>query len=548
MSRIPSSSEQFLGGLASSQGFLQQASANQRAKMDYQLAQQQMGLEQQKMQQQGQQFQQGLQAEAENYRKLNESRERMAQAEMQQQGSQFGQRMSFDKEQANMERLVGLKMQQIDMDMRRNEAEIAAMADNDPRLAELRGRRRRLKDDARNLEQMLGSSEQAVQLAQGIKGDRVGEVDARLNAFQEAVRTRRTSAEQAMQEGLNYAVLRDAREGGFIKELARVSFDQFGADTVLGGPVGAGAVGVAAIEIVADNLMQWATGIGSPELANAKATAFMKNGGTMAVQVVHNAIELNGDAFGLQPGKREEAARVASDIVAKGAILADMDPKSRSSGGGSQLQLQQEIAQGVAQLRQAGMGDEQISALFEGLESMSENRSALLQQYEANDPQSLQAGILESSLAGVGRVQDAIEGVVSNQEVMRKYGGKLVDHSKYDWVGVSRNARLAYGMGQSSELQQLMGDLDALGMTDQELNQITKLLTESDPNLQYLRPEDLTSMIRGMSMRAGNVGADIEDIGEEIGQTQGQVVARGRLQGLNEADQRLAELIGQVGG
>lgn len=548
MSRIPSSTEQFLGGLAASQGFLQQAGANQRAKMDYQLAQQQMGLEHQKMQQQGQQFQQGLQAEAENYRKLNESRERMAQAEMAQQGSQFGQRMQFDKEQANLERLVGLKMQQIDMDMRRNEAEIAAMADNDPRVAELRARRRQLKTDARNLEQMLGSSEQAVQLAQGIKGDRVGEVDARLNAFQEAVRTRRGAAEQAMQEGLNYAVLKDAREGGFVKELARMTVDQFGVGIAAGGPIASGALGVVSLQIVADNLMQWATGIGSPELAKAKATEFMKNGSAMAVQVVNNAIQLNGDAFGLQPGKREEAARIASDIVAKGAILANMDPASRSAGGGSQLQLQQEIAQGVAQLRQAGMGDEQISAVFEGLESVSENRSALLQQYAANDPQSMQAGILEASLEGVGKVQDAIEGVVSNQEVMGRFGGKLIDHSKYDWIGVSRNARLAYGMGQSSELQQLVRDLDSLGMTDQELNQITKLLTESDPNLQYLRPEDLTSMIRGMSMRAGNVGAEIEDLGEDIGQAQGQVIARGRLQGLNEADQRLADLIGRVGG
>jgi hypothetical protein len=40
----------------------------------------------------------------------------------------------------------------------------------------------------------------------------------------------------------------------------------------------------------------------------------------------------------------------------------------------------------------------------------------------------------------------------------------------------------------------------------------------------------------------------IEDIGEDIGQIQGQAVSRGRLQGLNEADQRLADLIGRVGG
>jgi hypothetical protein len=294
--------------------------------------------------------------------------------------------------------------------------------------------------------------------------------------------------------------------------------------------------------------MKWATGVGSPELAETKATAFMKNGGVMAVQVANNAIELNGDAFGLQPGKREEAARVMSDIVSKGAILASLDPQTRASNGASQQQLKQEIAQGVAQLRQAGMGDEQIAAVFDGLESMSENRAGLLQQYAEMDPRSAEAGILEESLAGVGRIQDAIEGVVGDQQTMRQFGGKLVDHSKYDWVGVSRNARLAYGMGQSAELQQLIGYLDSMGMTDEELNQVGRLLTESDPNLQYLRPEDFTSMMRGISGRMGSLKLGIEDIGEDIGQIQGQAVARGRLQGLNEADQRLADLIGRVGG
>lgn len=548
MSRMPSNTEQFLGGLAASQGFLQQAGANQRAKMDYQLAQQQMGLEQQKMLQQGQQFERGLQAESENYRKLNESRERMAQAEMAQQGSQFGQRMEFDREQANLERLVGLKMQQLEMDMRRNEAEIAAMVDNDPRLVEARLRRRQMRGDMVNLEQMLGASEQAQQMARGLKDDRVAEIDARLNAYKESVGVRRAQAEAAMKAGLDYAVLKDAREGGFIQELGRVAVDQFGPGVAAGGPVGAGAATIAAVRILGDNLVKWATGVGSPELAETKATAFMKNGGVMAVQVANNAIELNGDAFGLQPGKREEAARVMSDIVSKGAILASLDPQTRASNGASQQQLKQEIAQGVAQLRQAGMGDEQIAAVFDGLESMSENRAGLLQQYAEMDPRSAEAGILEESLAGVGRIQDAIEGVVGDQQTMRQFGGKLVDHSKYDWVGVSRNARLAYGMGQSAELQQLMGDLDAMGMTDEELNQIGRLLTESDPNLQYLRPEDFTSMMRGISGRMGSLRLGIEDIGEDIGQIQGQAVSRGRLQGLNEADQRLADLIGRVGG
>lgn len=541
MSRIPSNTEQFLGGLAASQNFLQQAGANQQAKMNYQLAQQQMGLERDKMAQQGQQFQQGLQAEAENYRKLNESRERMAQAEMQQQGSQFSQKMAFDKEQGNLERLIGLKMKQLDMDMARNEQEIAAMADDDPRLVEAKNRRKKLRSDARNLEQMMGSSQVAMQLAQGVKADRLDEVDARLGAFKDALSTRKTKAEQALKNGLDYAVLNDARQGGFIKEVARLVATGVphmqGMDTTS-----------AALNIMADNLVAWGLGTGDPRYAEAKATEFQKNGAAMAVQIVKNSIELNKDAFGLEPGKQAEAAQVAADMVAKAAILANVDPRVRAGGGAAQADLRAKIAKGFGDLRKAGMGDEQISALLEGLESIGENRGELLRVYTEKDPNVNQENILDRSLKGVGKIQDVLDGVANDQKVMESVGGRLVDHSKYDWVGVTRKARMAYGMGQSSELQQLMRDMQSMGMTQGELKQMSQLLIESDPNLRFLRPEEFAQMLRGMSLTQGDIGAELESVGEDIGRVQGQVVARGRLKGLSQAEQQLADIAGLVGG
>lgn len=546
MSQIPSNTEQFLGGLAASQGFLQQAGANQRAKMDYALAQQQMGLEQQKMQQQGQQFERGLQAEAENYRKLNESRERLQSQELAQGGLQFGQRMQFDKEQANLERLVGLKMKQLDMDMMRNEQEIAAMADDDPRLQEARAKRRRLRSDLRNLEQLMGSSQLSMQLAQGVKTDRIDEVDARLDAFKQGLATKRTSADQAFKNGLDYAVLRDSQQGGFVKEVARLEAAMQAGE--IPGMQRASGTLLAVQQIIADNLMQWGVGTGQGDIAEAKATEFMKNGGAMATQVVKNALELNGDAFGLKGTAAQQAGTVIADMVAKASILANVDPRVRAGGGAAQEDFKRKIAAGFGELRKLGMGDEQIASLLDGLESMSQNRAELLRTYVEKDPNSNQANILANSLQGVGKIQDVLESVAINEDMLKPYGGKLVDHSKYDWVSVSRKARMAYGMGQNPKLEQLMGELRGMGMGAKELEQVAQLLIESDPNLQFLRPEEFAQALRGMGMAQQETAAGLDDLGEDIGRIQGQVMARGRLRGLSEADRRLADIESLLGG
>lgn len=57
-----------------------------------------------------------------------------------------------------------------------------------------------------------------------------------------------------------------------------------------------------------DETQRYFTGVGDPELAKKRATDFMKNGGAMAAQAVHNAITLNESAFGLEGPEREMPA------------------------------------------------------------------------------------------------------------------------------------------------------------------------------------------------------------------------------------------------
>jgi len=196
------------------------------------------------------------------------------------------------------------------------------------------------------------------------------------------------------------------------------------------------------------------------------------------------------------------------------------------------------------------MGDEQIAALFDGLQAASENRPALLLQYQERDPSIVQGGMLDKTLEGVGSIVNMIEGVAGDNALMQANGGggRLTDYSKYDWSGVTRKARLAYGMDQSSELQQLVSELRGLGMKDTDLQNIMRLMVERDPSLQFLRPEDYARAIQGMGLSKMTAGLGLEETEEDIGRTQAQLVARGRAAGLSDAEKRLAELAGLYGG
>lgn len=538
MSALPSSSEQFLGGLAAGAQNLNIASANQQAKMNYSLGQQQMGLQREKMAQEQQMQQAQLAAEETN----NVNRQKMHEREMAQQQSQFTEGQKFTREQNNLEQMANIRMKKIEMDLMANEQEIAASMDNDPALQEKRAKRRNLKQEAIKLQSLITSSQTAMSLAQGLREDRLKEVDGRLTAFQESVDTRRSEAEKAVQRGFQYAMTKNAVEGGFWNEAQRLSSagadyqgQFFGDRQFWTSQVGAGAA------IALDNVMQWFGMNGNADLAASKMTDFMQNGGAMAAQTVYNAIDLDDGAFGLDAGNKAKAATLAAELVTNAGLYAYMPPEVRNSEEPQIVSLKEKIAQGIGEFRKMGMGDEQISAVFEGLEALSQNRAEISMQYalKPNDPT---FKLLDRSLQGVGRIEDLIQNVIEDEKFMAPVGGKIVDHSKFDWVGVTKNARIAYGMGQSPEMTNMMRELQALGATPQEIKAIAQTLTESDPRLKGLRPEDYAQALTQLGIQQQEQALDFETATEEQALTEAQLMARGRTKGLQQGRQNLEAL------
>jgi hypothetical protein len=356
---------------------------------------------------------------------------------------------------------------------------------------------------------------------------------------------RAQTAREAFANGFQYALTKDSMQGGFLNEAQRV-LEAYDVEAAMTGgiPTAVSTVGYA-LRSLLDETQRYFTGVGDPDLARKRATDFMKNGGGMASQAVHNAITLNEGAFGLEGPEREAAAAAATEVVSAATIMTGLDPRIR--GTGDTQVLRQKIAAGIGKMRSFGMGDEQISALFDGLEGLSNNRAEILQTYAATGDQA-QFNLVDSSLEGVGRIQDMIEGVLSDENLMKTAGGKLADYSKFDLAGVVRKSQLAYGAADSPEMVSLARDLQAMGLSAQEIQSLSARLIESDPRLQYLRPEEFAGMLQGLARQQSETAFGLETAAEDIGQLQSQVVAEGRLRGLEDADRRLAELAGLFGG
>ena len=550
MSRIPSNTEQFLSGIAAGTQNIGQATQNFAA--SEQAAQGRMGLqlEQEKMRQQGQQFQQGLQAEAENYRKLNESRERMQAAEMAQQGAQFQQRMQFDAEQARVERMLAVKLKQHEMNMMALDREIAATASNDPRILELRAKRREAQAKTRDLEQMISAAGHAQQLAQGVRNDRIAEVESRLTAMQQALQTRASAAAEAVLNGFNQAKLVDSASNNFFVQMNRAAditnFDNY-QDPLLRFKSPTPALSMAWYQLY-DEVKQFFLGeaAADAEFAEQRATDFMKNGGAMAVETLTQAMSLNREAFGLKPGEMEKAQALVQKMLTDATILANLDPQVHRGGNEAVKMRRQRIAQNLGELRNTGMGDEQISALFEGLDSLSSNRPNILATYvgegEAGSPEAL---MMNRTLEGVGKIADMVQGVGDDQELMGSVGGTLKDLSKYDWAGTFRKGTTAYGAGEKSEqIQDLVSTLQGYGASDAEIAGMVEALTMSHPGLQYLRPEDITTMMQGMQQQGYNLQDLAEAIDEQLRQTEGEVMAGRQAEMFRQGSANLEQQVG----
>jgi hypothetical protein len=87
-----------------------------------------------------------------------------------------------------------------------------------------------------------------------------------------------------------------------------------------------------------------------------------------------------------------------------------------------------------------------------------------------------------------------------------------------------------------------------MGLSQQEIQALSTRLIESDPSLQYLRPEEFAQMLEGLKRQQSEATLGLETVQENIDQLQPQVMAEGRLRGLEDADRRLAELAGLFGG
>ena len=560
MSRIPSNTEQFLSGLAAGNQNIGQAAQNFAIKE--QAAQGRMGLqlEQEKMRQQGAQFERGLQAEAENYRNLNASRERMQARELEQQGAQFERRMGFDEEQARLERLLAVRLKQHEMEQIALNQEIAATASNDPRILELRARRKDLKAKGRELEQMIASAGQAQQLAQGVKTDRLQEAQARLTAMKEGLQTQSDSAREAVLQGFQFSTVENALDEGYLSDIARLTAR--GEVPAYGTAAAAGVSPLfllpgmeqtgATMAVLLDSLATSIFGDGAADrnMAFNSATEFARNGGAMAATTLANAVSLNKEAFGLDAGNAAKAQQVLTEVVAEAAILANLNPNVGPRGQEAQKYRREQIAKGLGQLREAGMSDVQITALLDALDSMSSSRAELMAQYTAQEAKdNNQVRMMNNSLEGVGKVSDIIQGVADDSTFMSPVGGVIKDNSKYDWIGTLRRAQAAYGMGESSEqIVELQRSLQGLDVSPEELTGLVEALTSADPNLQYLRPQDYVDVLRGMQQRGGTLEDLAQEVQDLLGQTQAEVVSGQQAQATRQGIGRLEQLLGEIGG
>lgn len=549
MSRIPSNTEQFLGGVAAGVQNVGQAAQNFQISSQRDIALQELAQRDRQMAQQGQQFERGLKAEEENYRRLNESRERMQTQELGQQGAQFNQRMEFDREQARLEQLLAVKMKSLEFEMAAADREIAASADNDPRLAEMRARRRTLRDEGRNLEQLVSAAGLASQMAGEVRNDRLSEITARLTAHGEALATRYGNAMDAVRSGFDYASLKNAGKESFIDQVRRL--DEFMTQDmgVAGTAMRMTTAGQSVNLLVMNNIAKWVFGAsgGSEDLARAVATDFRRNGGAMAASIVENTFDVSGSAFGLKGPDQEKAKRLLGEIISSAVIIEGVTPEMRTTGSDMNAQ-REKIAANIQELRSIGMGDEQIGGILDGLEALSENQVETLRMMDPTELGGPDQTMLTDSLSGVGRIHDHIDGVANDKTLMAKYGGALSDQSKYDYPGTIRRVQQAYGLGESAEFQTLMQELDAMGISPEQKAEYVRLLTDAAPGLENLRPDFFRSQAQALGRRQVAAGQEAENLDELLAQTQGQVVAGRQAQVYRGAQAGLEDLVRDIGG
>jgi hypothetical protein len=544
MSQIPSNSLQFNAGMEAAQGNIALMGQNQRTKIDQDMQLRQLALQGQRMQQEERMQMRGLAAEAANYRDLNRSRAEMQREELGQQQRQFEQNQAYLREQAQAERLIQIELQKLQAQREAVNARLAAGADQDT--AGLRNERNTINQNMVRLQEMMSSAQHGLARAQGLKDDRMEEIRTRAVAFGDTIASRRGMAQEAIGNGVSAAVLKDALDGGFVNDVARRFYEDSGGTTA--GVVGEGIrmmTGTGAYQkILAENLMESVFGYSDPESMRKRMTDLQKSPQAFAGAIVHNAFSQHGDAFGLDAGKKAEAAVVATRMIGDAGILADLDPKVRAGGGDVVEGQYKKIAEGFKKLRDMGMGDEQITAILDGLEGIGSGSSELLMQFGLDQKGAGMQRVLMDTTEGVGQIGDLLRHVAESEKYMAPVGGVLTDLSKFDIKGLMRKADLAYGVSSSPEIEALMRDLEGMGMTDQDVQQMMGLLSVGDD----MRPEEIQAALQAMARESKMGELRAKEVDQEMGRSGAQFVARGQAQAAEEELKALDALARRFGG
>jgi hypothetical protein len=545
MSQIPSNSMQFAAGLESAQGNIALMGQNQRAKMEQDLALRQLAQRGQQMQQEERMQVRALGAEAANYRALNKSRADLQTQELAQNQRQFDAQQQFLREQAQAEKLMAIELQRLQAKREAANAKLISEADDSGNRPGLRAERRQLDAQMVKIKSMMAAAQHGLARSQGMKGDRMKEVGSRLTAYGEAVATRRQAAQDAAQRALTDAMLNDGLDGGFVNDIARRMQSE-----VVGGPgLAYQAAGIAApiagTKILMENLASSMFGYSDPEAMKKRMTDLQTSPAAMAGAIVHNAFSRHGDAFGLDSGKKAEAAVVATEMVGSAAILAGLNPEARNLNDESVGGVKAKIAQGFGKLRQMGMGDEQITALMlDGLEGVGEGGSELLLQFGMDQKEAGLQKVLLETTDGVGRLADILQAVADDSKLMQPVGGTIEDASKFDIAGITRKADSLYGLMEDPRTEELVQMLRGTGMADQQVQEMMALIGDTGD----MTPQEYEAALRAMASEAEAGALRTGEIERELGLGTGQFMARGQGQIAEDEAAALEALAARFGG
>jgi hypothetical protein len=540
MSQIPSNSMQFAAGLESAQGNIALMGQNQRAKMEQDLALRQLAQRGQQMQQEERMQVRALGAEAANYRALNKSRADLQTQELAQNQRQFDAQQQFLREQAQAEKLMAIELQRLQAKREAANAKLMAEADDSGNRPGLRAERRQLDAQMVKIKSMMAAAQHGHARSEGMKDDRIKEVGSRLTAFGEAVATRRQAAQDAARQALSDAMLNDALDGGFANDIAR-QMQSLGIAYQAAGI----AAPTAATKILMENLASSMFGYSNPEAMKQRMTDLQTSPAAMAGAIVHNAFSRHGDAFGLDSGKKAEAAVVATEMVGSAAILAGLNPEARNLNDESVGGVKAKIAQGFGKLRQMGMGDEQITALMlDGLQGVGEGGSELLLQFGMDQKEAGLQKVLLETTDGVGRLADILQAVADDSKLMQPVGGTIEDISKFDIAGIMRKADSLYGLMGDPRTEELMQMLRGTRMADQQVQEIMALIGDTGD----MTPQEYEAALRAMASEAEAGALRTGEIERELGLGTGQFMARGQGQIAEDEAAALEALAARFGG